>query len=69
MNEAEQISLCQRNDRKAQRELYSNYYGKLMGLCLRYSKNQEEIKSALTKVDTSKLKLDKLKDAKSKLAL
>ena len=49
MSEAEQISLCQRNDRKAQRELYSNYYGKLMGLSLRYSKNDTEAADMLNK--------------------
>ncbi|HWY34257.1 MAG TPA: sigma-70 family RNA polymerase sigma factor [Nitrosopumilaceae archaeon] len=49
MSEAEQISLCQRNDRKGQRELYSNYYGKLMGLSLRYSKNKEEATDMLNK--------------------
>ncbi len=42
MSDSELISLCQRGDRKAQRELYSAYYGQMMGLCLRYAKNKEQ---------------------------
>ena len=49
MSESEIISLCQRNDRKAQKDLYANYYGQMMGLCLRYAKNKEQATDMLQK--------------------
>ncbi|MFL5754194.1 MAG: RNA polymerase sigma factor [Bacteroidia bacterium] len=47
MIEAEQIALCQRNDRKAQRYIYESYYGRMMGLCLRYAKNATQASDML----------------------
>lgn len=45
-NEKEDISKlidgCKRNDRKAQELLYRSYYGALMNLCLRYTKNEAD---------------------------
>lgn len=49
MIEADQIALCQRNDRKAQRYLYETYYGKMMGLCLRYAKNASQAADMMNK--------------------
>jgi len=49
MIEAEQIALCQRNDRKAQRFIYETYYGRMMGLCLRYAKNTTQAGEMLNK--------------------
>ena len=36
------ISACIRNDREAQQMLYKEYYGKMMGVCLRYSNNKDD---------------------------
>jgi len=36
------INACIRNDRDAQQLLYKEYYGKMMGVCLRYSNNQDD---------------------------
>ncbi len=36
------ISACIRNDRDAQQLLYQEYYGKMMGVCLRYSNNKDD---------------------------
>lgn len=44
MAEQEIISHSSRGDKKAQRELYDLYYGKMMGICLRYAKNEEQAK-------------------------
>jgi RNA polymerase sigma-70 factor (ECF subfamily) len=41
------ISLCQRNDRKAQRELYEAISPKLYGSCLRYAPNEAEAQDIL----------------------
>ncbi len=38
---------CQRGDRKAQFQLYRSCYNVLMGVCVRYQKNQEEAKAVL----------------------
>ena len=54
MLDTELISLCQRNDRKAQKELFSMYYGQMMGVCLRYAKSSEE---AINMVQTGFLKV------------
>ncbi len=38
---------CKRNDRTAQKKLYEFYYGKMMGVCLRYAKSPEQAKDIL----------------------
>lgn len=43
----ELINGCIKNNRKCQRILYERYYGKMMGVCIRYSKNREEAKDLL----------------------
>jgi RNA polymerase sigma factor (sigma-70 family) len=47
MTEADHIALCQRQDRKSQRFIYESYSGKMMALCLRYSKNENQAKEIL----------------------
>ena len=41
------VKRCVKGDRKAQEELYKKFYGKMMGVCYRYSNNSEEAKDAL----------------------
>lgn len=41
------ITLCKKNDRKAQRELYETISPKLYGSCLRYAPNEAEAKDIL----------------------
>lgn len=41
------IKGCLAEDRLAQKALYEYFYGKMMGLCLRYSNNQEDAKDIL----------------------
>jgi RNA polymerase sigma factor (sigma-70 family) len=41
------IDGCRRDDRKAQESLYRSYYRVMMGLCLRYTKNEEDAMEAL----------------------
>ena len=36
------INGCINGNRKAQQQLYSNYYGAMMNLCLRYAKNEQD---------------------------
>jgi len=36
------IEGCKRDDRKAQEQLYRNYYKAMMNLCLRYTKNETD---------------------------
>lgn len=36
------INGCIKNNRKAQQQLYNNYYGVMMNLCLRYAKNEQD---------------------------
>lgn len=38
---------CMSNDRSAQETLYKRYYGKMMGLCMRYVKNKDDAMSIL----------------------
>lgn len=38
---------CLREERRAQKELYERYYGKMMAVCLRYSNNQEDARDIL----------------------
>lgn len=36
------VKACARKERWAQKALYESYYGKMMGVCLRYSNNSED---------------------------
>jgi RNA polymerase sigma-70 factor (ECF subfamily) len=47
MNEAELIEGCISGNPKAQRQLYDTFSGKMMGVCLRYCKNQETAEDAI----------------------
>ncbi len=47
MNETDIIKGCLKNDRVSQKALYENFYGKMLGVCLRYSKNSDEAKEIL----------------------
>jgi len=40
--EEELIKGCIKNDRLAQQRLYQRYYGKMMGVCMRYSSHKEQ---------------------------
>ncbi len=40
--EQDLIQACVRKERWAQKSLYEDYYGTLMGVCLRYSNNRED---------------------------
>ncbi len=40
--EKDLIEACIQKERWAQKSLYENYYGTLMGVCLRYSNNRED---------------------------
>lgn len=46
-NEDELIKGCCKNDRKYQRHLYDRYAGKMLVICLRYTKNQLEAEDIL----------------------
>jgi len=41
------VKRCIKGDRKAQQELYKIFYGKMMGVCYRYSNNSEDAKDIL----------------------
>jgi RNA polymerase sigma factor (sigma-70 family) len=45
-NDSENINIlvegCKKDDRKAQEQLYRNYYKAMMSLCLRYTKNEQD---------------------------
>ncbi|WCL82194.1 sigma-70 family RNA polymerase sigma factor [Saprospira sp. CCB-QB6] len=60
----ELIQGCRKGDRLAQKHLYEKYYGRMYGIAMRYTKNQEE---ALDILNTSFLKvftsLDKYQDS------
>jgi len=47
MNEEELISGCLKHERSSQRALYEIYFSKMMHVCIRYAKNQQEAKSIL----------------------
>ena len=40
---------CQKNDRLAQKQLYEEFYGRMMGVCLRYANNRDEAAEILNK--------------------
>lgn len=46
-NEAELIQRCKENDRAAQQAIFKYYSSKMMGICLRYSKNVDDAKDIL----------------------
>ena len=45
--EAKLIAGCLAEERWAQKQLYEQHYGKMMGICLRYSNNSEDAKDIL----------------------
>jgi RNA polymerase sigma-70 factor (ECF subfamily) len=47
VNEASLITACINEERWAQKELYEKFFGKMMGVCLRYSNNGEDAKDIL----------------------
>jgi len=46
-HESELIKACIAKERWAQRKLYEEYYGLMMGVCLRYSTNSEDARDIL----------------------
>ena len=46
MNEDDIIKGCLKQDRISQKTLYEKFYGRMMAVCMRYSKNTEEAKVA-----------------------
>jgi len=47
MNEPDIIKGCIKNDRASQKILYEQFYSKMLGVCLRYSKNSDDAKDVL----------------------
>lgn len=47
MTENELISGCIRQDRTCQEALYKRFYGKMMGVCLRYARDRDEARDML----------------------
>jgi len=47
INEKQLIADCLRGDRNAQRRLYEQYSGKMMGVCMRYCKDSDTAKDLL----------------------
>ena len=47
INEQQLISGCQNGDRRAQKQLYEAFSGKMMGVCLRYCKDRETARDLL----------------------
>lgn len=47
MTENEIIKVCLRNNRESQKALYELFYGKMLGVCLRYSNNIIDAKEVL----------------------
>lgn len=47
MNENDIIKGCLKNNRESQKALYDSYYNKMLGVCLRYSKDNTEAKEIL----------------------
>lgn len=43
------LDACRKGDRLAQKQLYERYYGKLMGLCMRYFENRDDALDALNR--------------------
>lgn len=49
MTDEELIRGCIKYDRNAQRALYEKYFGKMMGVCIRFSKNNQDAKDIFQK--------------------
>lgn len=47
MEEAELISRCRKEDRAAQEQLFIRYSAKMMGICMRYTKNKDDARDLL----------------------
>jgi RNA polymerase sigma factor (sigma-70 family) len=47
MTESDLISGCIKQDRSCQKQLYEQFYGRMMAVCLRYAKNRDEAKDIL----------------------
>ncbi len=47
MNESEIIKGCLKNNRESQKALYELFYGKMLGVCLRYSNSKADAKEVL----------------------
>jgi RNA polymerase sigma factor (sigma-70 family) len=47
MTDNELIAGCIRQERPCQEALYKRFYGKMMGVCLRYAKNRDEARDML----------------------
>lgn len=47
LTEAEIVQLCLQNDTMAQNELYRRYAGKMMGACMRYTRNRDDAADVL----------------------
>jgi len=43
----EWIDGCLSNDRKSQRQLYKHFYGKMLSICIRYTRDRDEAKDIL----------------------
>jgi RNA polymerase sigma-70 factor (ECF subfamily) len=46
-DESKLLAACQAGKSKEQEKLYQKYYGKMMSICLRYAKDQDEAKDIL----------------------
>ncbi len=47
MDERSLVTACLRKERKAQELLYKRFYGRMMGLCLRYARDRDEASAML----------------------
>jgi RNA polymerase sigma-70 factor (ECF subfamily) len=47
MNETELVKGCLKNNRESQKGLYELFYAKMLGVCLRYAKNDDEAKEMI----------------------
>lgn len=47
MTENELIAGCVRQDRNCQKALYEQFYGKMLGVCIRYARDREEARDML----------------------
>ena len=47
LEQTELVSGCVKGDRKSQQKVFETYYGKMLVVCLRYSKNIDEAKDIL----------------------
>jgi RNA polymerase sigma factor (sigma-70 family) len=45
--EIQLVQRCLQGDTKAQQKLFEGFYGKMLGVCLRYTQNREEAKDIL----------------------